>query len=162
MDWSSVVPALITGTVGIVGVAGSVLSARIAGKSMSQRDQLAEKRRIYADYYKTAWQTILPLDQLTREASPGSSEEELETATRAAYDNVYEAIGSISAELTLIESDNVMLAQQIFERYLRKSYEYYGNIIADKHKAQDDVPSVGRLRELLWNLQREMRRDLGT
>jgi ABC-type transporter Mla maintaining outer membrane lipid asymmetry ATPase subunit MlaF len=61
VDWASVVPGAITGVVGIVGIGGSVLSARMAGKSAAQNLQMsiqaedtrasrAEKRRICASY----------------------------------------------------------------------------------------------------------------
>jgi hypothetical protein len=59
VDWAAVTSTAITGAVGIAGVAGAIISARIAGKSArdsaglninaeADRARLAEKRRIYA------------------------------------------------------------------------------------------------------------------
>jgi hypothetical protein len=59
MDWASVVSIAITGLVGIAGVAGTILAARIASKSATKNLKLsinaenyrvdkADKRRIYA------------------------------------------------------------------------------------------------------------------
>lgn len=60
MTWTTVVPAAITGAVGIAGIGGALLSARITSKSAAEnlrtsiaaedaRANLAEKRRIYAN-----------------------------------------------------------------------------------------------------------------
>jgi len=49
MDWASVVPNVITGVVGLAGIGGSLVSAKMAGKSEDERSKLAEKRRIYAN-----------------------------------------------------------------------------------------------------------------
>ncbi|MFZ0166064.1 MAG: hypothetical protein WAL12_20985 [Trebonia sp.] len=49
MDWAVVVAAGITGVVGLAGIGGTLLSARIAGRSEDKRAKLAEKRRIYAN-----------------------------------------------------------------------------------------------------------------
>jgi mannose-6-phosphate isomerase class I len=59
MDWASVTSTAITGAVGIAGVAGTILAAKIASKSATKDLQLSihadneranktEKRRIYA------------------------------------------------------------------------------------------------------------------
>jgi hypothetical protein len=59
MDWATVASTAITGAVGIVGVGGALLAAKISGSSTteaarlgitgeSDRARLAEKRRIYA------------------------------------------------------------------------------------------------------------------
>jgi hypothetical protein len=60
MDWASVVSVAITGAVGIAGVAGTILAARITSKSATEnlklsisadneRARLALKRGVYAD-----------------------------------------------------------------------------------------------------------------
>jgi hypothetical protein len=59
MDWAQVTSVAITGAVGVVGVAGTIIAARMAGKSTMQgvrltigaedrRARLADKRRVYA------------------------------------------------------------------------------------------------------------------
>jgi hypothetical protein len=61
MDWASIVPAAITGVVGLAGIVGSILSARLTSRSASRNLELsisaedkraytAEKRRIYAAF----------------------------------------------------------------------------------------------------------------
>lgn len=61
MDWGAVTPNLIIGVVGVAGIAGAIASARIARRSAAeniqtniqaedQRDMIAAKRRIYADF----------------------------------------------------------------------------------------------------------------
>jgi hypothetical protein len=60
VDWGTVVPAAITGVVGLAGIGGTLLSARMTGKSDAENlrmsisaehtlAKLAEKRRIYAN-----------------------------------------------------------------------------------------------------------------
>lgn len=60
VDWVSIVPNIITGAVGLAGIGGSLVSAKMAGKSAAknlrttlavenERAKLAEKRRIYAN-----------------------------------------------------------------------------------------------------------------
>lgn len=60
MDWATVVPTAIAGVVGLAGIGGTLLSARLTSKSdaenlrtsISAEDagaKLAEKRRIYAN-----------------------------------------------------------------------------------------------------------------
>jgi hypothetical protein len=80
---------------------------------------------------------------------------------KAAFENAYQAVRPVSAELSLIRSDN-MTAQQMVEGYLRKSLSYYNDVVAGKDKARDDAPSFQHLTDLLWGLKREMRSDLGT
>jgi hypothetical protein len=59
VDWATVASVAITGAVGIAGVAGTIIAARIAGKSAresamlsvnaeNRRVRLADKRRVYA------------------------------------------------------------------------------------------------------------------
>jgi hypothetical protein len=60
VDWGTVIAAGITGLVGIAGIGGTLLSARMTGKSDAEnlrtsitaedgRARLAEKRRVYAN-----------------------------------------------------------------------------------------------------------------
>jgi hypothetical protein len=59
MDWGTVIPTIVTGVVGIAGIGGSIIAAKIASKSAVDnlrisisaedvRAQRAEKRLIYA------------------------------------------------------------------------------------------------------------------
>jgi hypothetical protein len=59
VDWAQVTPVAITGAVGIAGVAGTIIAAKLAGNTATQnvrlsvnaeddRARLADKRRIYA------------------------------------------------------------------------------------------------------------------
>jgi hypothetical protein len=60
MNWVTDIPTIVTGVVGVAGIGGTILSARIARKSAAdtarltitaenERITLAEKRRIYAE-----------------------------------------------------------------------------------------------------------------
>jgi hypothetical protein len=70
VDWTIVVSGAITAAVGIAGVAGTILAARIAGNSTretarlnitaeTRRTQLADKRRIYAHAIATMDVSVL-------------------------------------------------------------------------------------------------------
>jgi len=59
VDWAIIVPTAITGAVGLAGIGGTLLSARMTGRSDAEnlrtsisaedeRAKLAEKRRVYA------------------------------------------------------------------------------------------------------------------
>jgi hypothetical protein len=49
VDWGTVIPAGITAVVGLAGIGGTLLAARITGRSEDNRAKVAEKRRIYAN-----------------------------------------------------------------------------------------------------------------
>ncbi len=62
MDWTIIVPTAITGVVGLAGIGGTLLSARMTSKSDAEnlrtsisaedaRAKLAEKRRAYAAFH---------------------------------------------------------------------------------------------------------------
>jgi hypothetical protein len=48
VDWAAVVPAAITGAVGIAGVIGTITAAKIGAKAATENARLADKRRVYA------------------------------------------------------------------------------------------------------------------
>jgi hypothetical protein len=59
VDWATVVPTAITGLLGLAGIGGTLLSARLTSKSDAEnlrtsisaedaRSRVVEKRRIYA------------------------------------------------------------------------------------------------------------------
>jgi hypothetical protein len=82
MDWTTVVSIAITGLVGIAGVAGTIVAAKIASKSAtkdlrlsinaeSDRAREAEKRRIYAEslaaFTEVSWASFEYLQQTIKE-----------------------------------------------------------------------------------------------
>jgi hypothetical protein len=50
MQWASIVPAAITGVVGLAGIVGSVLSAKLGINAEHKLAHTSEKRRIYAAF----------------------------------------------------------------------------------------------------------------
>jgi hypothetical protein len=100
VDWATVASGAITGVVGIAGVAGTILAAKIAGNSAtenarlgisaeSDRARLAEKRRIYAraiaavDAGFLAARSAVSADRAAYgQASTASDEANLEAAAR--------------------------------------------------------------------------------
>jgi hypothetical protein len=48
MDWGTIVPAAITGAVGLAGIGGTLLATRMTHNAEGKRAKLAEKRRVYA------------------------------------------------------------------------------------------------------------------
>lgn len=49
MDWGTIVPAAIVGAVGLAGIGGTLLSARMTINAEDARTQRGEKRLIYAN-----------------------------------------------------------------------------------------------------------------
>jgi hypothetical protein len=111
VDWSSVVPALITGAVGIAGVAGTLLSARIAANSSAERDRLAEKRRVYADFYRATSNMNAPVQELNAaiRSLPERRPELWKRLRPFAFDKAYEMMDRAFAEFRLIATDEIGL-----------------------------------------------------
>jgi hypothetical protein len=68
VDWAAVTPTAITGAVGIAGVAGTIIAARMAGNSARESARLsinaqADERgsRTSAVFTRMRWQQCMPL-----------------------------------------------------------------------------------------------------
>lgn len=105
VDWSSVAPALITGVVGIAGVAGTVLSARISATSSTERDLQAEKRKVYARLDKAGMQVTTAL---WKRVAAGDVDDE--SSVREALDEAIREHAGVYSELKLIAPPDVVQA----------------------------------------------------
>jgi hypothetical protein len=88
MDWGSVISTAVTGVVGLAGIGGTFLSARMAGRSQDLRERLAEKRRAYSGVL-AAW------------------------ATYADAENRVHAAGTAKRESLSIERDHVLQSARV-------------------------------------------------
>jgi hypothetical protein len=113
MDWASVVPGAITGIVGIAGIGGSILSAKLAGKSATQnlqtsitaeneRTHVADKRRIYASFQASLNKLLVAIDTVQTYGA-GLEREQRLSDMRAAVTTMFGAI----SELQLIAPEGL-------------------------------------------------------
>jgi hypothetical protein len=115
-NWAPVLPALITGAVGIAGIGGTILSARITAKAQTanlrlsigadnHRARVAEKRRIYATFMASYNGTVeAVVKHRTSFSTSGNTDEikAMETAQREARS----VLNNARAEMGLIEPPN--------------------------------------------------------
>ena len=115
-NWATVIPAVVTGAVGIVGISGTILSARLTAKSQTanlrlsigaenHRAQLAEKRRIYATFmasYDRAIEGVVQHRASFRLSESTNDIKAMETTQREARNVLVNA----RAEMGLIEPVN--------------------------------------------------------
>jgi hypothetical protein len=113
VDWGTIAPAAITALVGLAGIGGTLLSARMTGRSEDKRAKLAEKRRIYANFLAAH---SAALRESVLEARAGSSPARKDYAVL--HDNAVVAqmaALNAAAEVQLISSFNVArLAMESF------------------------------------------------
>jgi hypothetical protein len=161
VDWSAVTPAAITGAVGIAGVAGTVLSARISARSTSERERVAEKRRIYAQYFRVAWELTAAYYRLGLAAKSGASEEQWSKAV-ASVDEIEDVLRQASTELILIASFTVAAAAGDIERHYQRSIGLYRRSSDSVQQVQEELQDLSHsMRELEKALRNAMRKDLG-
>ena len=128
MDWTSIVPTAISGVVGLAGIGGTLLSARMTSKSDSenlrtsigaedQRARLAEKCRIYANYLSALSAGFNSyVESSTKQDLAGQKHDEIMARWRDAHVNALSA----SSEVRLIGPGAVgSLATEIFNLMLR-------------------------------------------
>lgn len=107
MNWASVVPGAITGVVGIAGIGGSILSAKLAGKSAAQnlqtsisadneRARLADKRQVYVRYQVSLTEFLGTVNKLQQHAEHFSPGELIDL-----IDKAYNAMASVMSEMML-------------------------------------------------------------
>ena len=139
VDWSSVVPALITGAVGVVGVGGTLLSARISAKSTVDRDQLAEKRRAYAAVYASNVQLNEALASLHREARQNPGNQDIQQKAQERIENEFVNLSRAVSELVLVAPQGVAVqANEVFVAYSRLVSTYrQGDTAVHPNNMQD-------------------------
>jgi hypothetical protein len=155
VDWAAVTSAAITGAVGIAGVAGTIIAARVAGKSAresaqlsinAQADQarLADKRQVYAQALAALHAAMLAVQKLAVYQQKRKPEEVIATAREHALEVVRAALGAIT-EVQLITP--IPLAQQCDE-VMRTLYR------------TDSDPLLSEMSEAVNLLTRALRADL--
>ena len=159
MDWSSVVSVAITGAVGIVGVAGAIVSARIASNSATkdlrlsiaaenERANKAEKRRLYAKCV-AAFSNVLALAveyTLLRSSAEEAEAKDAEVSYRKSRD-----------EMRAFVSEARLIAPEKIDDLLRKNRDEF--ILLPKEEQyleewRDKINALGK------DLFRAMRDDL--
>jgi hypothetical protein len=151
MSGSTVVPALITGVVGVVGVGGAVWSARLSVKSVSERDRLAEKRRIYADVYSTYTALHQQLYRFKYAVKSNWGDQEREDSLER-LNEAKDAVIRATSEFALIAPAEPL-------REALKTYQPFMNRIEDYSHGKTDA-SLNDLNDLQISLLRAMRKDL--
>jgi hypothetical protein len=161
VDWSTVLPAVITGAVGIVGVTGTLLSARISARSTSERDQLAEKRRVYAQYFRVVWELTSALFALNSAADPEASDGQWRKAVES-VENIYDTLRQAAVELILIAPFAVVVIAGEIERHYQQCWLTCRRAADSPQRVGEDPKALlERMRELEEKLRNAMRKDLG-
>jgi len=142
MDWGVVVSGGITGAVGIAGIGGSILSAKVAGKLAAQNLQT---RRIYARH-------LAACTELAKERINYITQPEVGGAAKLAalsdYLTAGAAVIAATAEVQLIAPDDVArLADEVR--------------VALPHFEPSAARKAGDYIDLLMQLISVMRADLG-
>jgi hypothetical protein len=115
-NWATVIPAVVTGAVGIAGIGGTILSAKLTAKTQTanlglsigaenHRARLAEKRRIYATFmasHERALEGVVKHRASFRLSESTNDIKAMETIQRDARS----ALGNARAEMGLIEPVN--------------------------------------------------------
>jgi len=153
VDWGIVISGAITGIVGIAGIGGSIMSARLAGKSATQnlqvsitaeneRARLAEKRRCYMHYLAASSDLI---NSMAKQHVLGDdADDALSTALVYERGEVLTGVLSALGELLLVAPEPVM---------------HLADSAATLLAGAD--PDAGKFRELREQLLWAMRADLG-
>jgi hypothetical protein len=166
MDWASVVSIAITGLVGIAGVTGTIVSAKIASRSATKDLQLsigaendrqhkAEKRRVYAaclaPFTEMTWAALNFRLYHSKDIEPTSSEAEAE------YERLRNEMRAYVAQANLIAPPRIrnLLDQCVTAFAVFTMATYEGASHAD---AEGPVMELGALR---GSLNAAMRADLG-
>jgi hypothetical protein len=125
-NWATVIPAVVTGAVGIAGIGGTILSARITTKAQTAnlrlsidaentRARLADKRYIYATFmacYNRALDGVVKHRASFRLSESTNEIKAIETTQWEARN----ALGNARAEMGLIEPTNfASLADQLVD-----------------------------------------------
>lgn len=160
MDWGAVTPNLITGVVGIAGIVGSIVSARIARKSATEnlrtsisaedrRTRIAEKRRIYAAFV-AAINVLVPAYIMNKNTQSTRDAGERKVPSKDAVEALTSMLNTL-AELELVAPENVtQYARQLRER--------------SKDFMHDNIASSARIayyNDTYSRLLKAMRADLG-
>jgi hypothetical protein len=166
VDWASVVPGAITGIVGIAGIGGSIVSAKLAGKSATQnlqtsiaaeneRARLADKRRIYASFQASMDNVYVAIDT-AQTSRAGADREQHVSDMRAAATTMLAAM----TELQLIAPKDLRnLATDVGNltaRHFRAAEEGRRTIQLTSKEGAERKFAEERL-----ELYRAMRADLG-
>lgn len=169
MTWTTVVPTVVTGVVGLAGIGGSILSAKLAGSTATanllrsinaedKRTHLSEKRRTYAAALESFEEMGLFIATLR-----SAKAETLVRDMPNAVDKLTGAGGAMWGAVTklqLIGSPEVAeAAQDLADEYLG-----HGRSMLAKLTGTEQEPaylSVANLGQLTRDLADAMRADLG-
>jgi hypothetical protein len=162
MDWTSVVSIAITGLVGIAGVVGTIVAAKIASKSAtkdlklsinaeSDRARRAEKRQIYAEslaaFTEVSWASFEYLQQTIKEDRDASR-----VRLKTLLDGILKALG----EARLIASPEIVNS---LDDAHRVSYKYISEI--DKGKDDKILRAIAiEIGDVRGSMEAAMRADL--
>ena len=161
VDWTTYIPAAVTGIVGMAGIGGSIWSARIAGKNSNvnllrgidaQKDRAreSEKRRLYAASLAAFNDmTTAYVDFVIDNRSEGQDEYRL--ARKTLYD-AQSTMNRALEELMLIAPKDVAIKAVDLSNHFRTL------IVNFRHGESPDIKTAGLMRTVLV---RAMREDLG-
>lgn len=157
MNWTTVSPALITGLVGVVGVAGSVWSAKFSSRSVDERDQVTVKRRLYAESYSIFSKAHQQLWRFKDALESGWSDQERSDAIARLYaskDSLIEATSELALVITSSQLQNTIV----------DAYDAFMDTLEAciSGKTGTGAPSLNYLTELQHHVLDAMRRDIGT
>lgn len=165
----SIWPTVITGVVGVAGIVGTVLAARIAASSQTanlllsmneerSRARLVDKRQVYADFVTAAHEADFMITWVYLGRSQGKEDvpiSELYKLRAAMYSRL--------SEVELVGTEEVISRAQALSRYVT---QYFSGLV--EVDLVDNVdPPMTRLRvseplsEIEKRLSEAMRADLG-
>lgn len=162
MSWDAIVPNLITGVVGVAGIAGSILAAHQARKSAAEnlrtgisaedrRAKVAEKRRIYA-----ACLTALN-NMMTAQADYGVdiANAKSKAERRVAYSELVPVRNSLLNAVSELE----LVAPETLGRLARERFQWHMDRI--KEVGQGEKMNLKNRPPTHWDILAAMRTDLG-
>lgn len=146
-----VLPAVITGTVGLAGIAASLIAVRSGSRADDRQSFLIEKREIYAKFnsaIESLWFTAVSSEDFTTE--PG----------RSHYNDALKRLWSLNYGVGLIGSDEVsIVAEQITVRMTEFGRKLIPRTpmqrIAMAEAGPEGDPSFDELRKIIVSKMRE-------
>ncbi|MDQ2874545.1 MAG: hypothetical protein M3Y33_06970 [Actinomycetota bacterium] len=154
MDISGIFPAIITGVVGVAGIAASLIAVRSGSRAEDRRSFLIEKRRVYAEFnaaVESLWFTVVSSEDFTTE--PG----------RSNYNETMKRLWGANYKVALITSGEIgEIAGQIASRMtefgkslIPKNYAQRIAMAEDGPEGEEGDLEFEKLRELIVCKMRE-------